>query len=44
MATPTLIPEALASDGKISACGKARSTIQGTPLSAEELRCEKKQG
>src|SRR6516164_6129423 len=38
MATPTLIPEALASDGKISAYGKARSTIKGAPLSAEELR------
>jgi xylulose-5-phosphate/fructose-6-phosphate phosphoketolase len=38
MATPTLIPEALASDGKISAYGKARSTIEGAPLSAEELR------
>ena len=38
MATPTLVPEALASDGKISAYGKARSTIKGAPLSAEELR------
>jgi xylulose-5-phosphate/fructose-6-phosphate phosphoketolase len=38
MATPTLIPEALASDGKVSAYGKARSTIKGAPLSAEELR------
>jgi len=38
MATPTLIPQAPASDGKISAYGKARSTIKGAPLSAEELR------
>jgi xylulose-5-phosphate/fructose-6-phosphate phosphoketolase len=32
------IPEALCSDGKISAYGSARSTIKGTPLSPEELR------
>jgi xylulose-5-phosphate/fructose-6-phosphate phosphoketolase len=32
------IPEALRSDGKISAYGSARSTIKGTPLSPEELR------
>jgi xylulose-5-phosphate/fructose-6-phosphate phosphoketolase len=32
------IPEALCSDGKISAYGSARSTIKGTPLSSEELR------
>jgi xylulose-5-phosphate/fructose-6-phosphate phosphoketolase len=32
------IPEALCSDGKISAYGPARSTITGTPLSPEELR------
>ena len=38
MATPTRIPEALASDDTISAYGKARSTIGGAPLSAEELR------
>ena len=39
MTTATsLIPEALCSDGKISAYGSARSTIKGTPLSPEELR------
>jgi hypothetical protein len=39
MTTATsLIPEALRSDGKISAYGSARSTIKGTPLSPEELR------
>ena len=39
MTTATsLIPEALCSDGKISAYGPARSTITGTPLSPEELR------
>ena len=39
MTTATsLIPEALCSNGKISAYGSARSTIKGTPLSPEELR------
>jgi xylulose-5-phosphate/fructose-6-phosphate phosphoketolase len=32
------IPEALASDGRISAYGAARSTIKGAPLSPDELR------
>ena len=36
-ATP-LIPEALCSDGKISAYGSARSTFKGAPLSSDELR------
>ena len=39
MTTATsLIPEALCSDGRISAYGSARSTIKGAPLSPEELR------
>jgi xylulose-5-phosphate/fructose-6-phosphate phosphoketolase len=38
MATATPIPEALRSDGKISAYGTARSTIKGAPLSPDELR------
>jgi xylulose-5-phosphate/fructose-6-phosphate phosphoketolase len=38
MATVTLVPEALRSDQEISAYGKARSTIKGTPLDPEELR------
>ena len=39
MTTATsLIPEALCSNGTISAYGSARSTIKGTPLSPEELR------
>jgi xylulose-5-phosphate/fructose-6-phosphate phosphoketolase len=32
------IPEALSSDGRISAYGAARSTIKGAPLSPDELR------
>src|SRR5436190_11756549 len=31
-------PAALATDSSLSAYGKARSTVQGTPLSAEVLR------
>src|SRR5262245_11121512 len=38
MTTATAIPEALCTDGKISAYGKARSTIKGAPLSPDELR------
>jgi xylulose-5-phosphate/fructose-6-phosphate phosphoketolase len=37
MATATAIPEALRSDGRISAYGAARSTIKGAPLSPDEL-------
>jgi xylulose-5-phosphate/fructose-6-phosphate phosphoketolase len=36
--TSDRVPEALSSDGNISAYGKARSTVKGTPLSADELR------
>jgi hypothetical protein len=38
MTTATAIPEALCTDGKISAYGTARSTIKGAPLSPDELR------
>jgi xylulose-5-phosphate/fructose-6-phosphate phosphoketolase len=37
MSTPFSTPETLRSDETISAYGRARSTVEGTPLSPAEL-------